>query len=199
MRRRYPVGRVRAASRRRRPPRVAIIGAGFGGLATRGGAAPCRLRGLRDSREGRRRRRHLVPQSLPRLRLRHPLAPLLVLLRAQAGLVAALRPASPDLAYLEHLRREVRPAAFTAASATQGAARLAGTGKRRRSGRRSRFDGVGFWPSTLSADVVVSAVGLFAAPRCCPQIEGLADFTGPRWCTPRGGTTPSSGWMLGWP
>jgi cation diffusion facilitator CzcD-associated flavoprotein CzcO len=30
----------------------------------------------------------------------------------------------------------------------------------------------------LSADVVVSAVGLFAAPRL-PEIEGLADFTGP--------------------
>lgn len=31
---------------------------------------------------------------------------------------------------------------------------------------------------TLSSDVVVSAVGLFAAPRL-PELEGLADFTGP--------------------
>jgi cation diffusion facilitator CzcD-associated flavoprotein CzcO len=33
-RRRYPLGRLRAATRRRHPPRVAIIGAGFGGLGT---------------------------------------------------------------------------------------------------------------------------------------------------------------------
>ena len=45
MKRRYLVGRVRAASRRRRPPRVAIIGAGFGGLAT---AVALRRAGFED-------------------------------------------------------------------------------------------------------------------------------------------------------
>src|SRR6478752_10074648 len=45
MRRRYLIGRLRAASRRRRPPRVAIIGAGFGGLAT---AVALRRAGFED-------------------------------------------------------------------------------------------------------------------------------------------------------
>ena len=53
------------------------------------------LRRLRDPREGRRRRRHLAPQPLPGLRVRRPVGALLVLVRAQARLVEALRHASP--------------------------------------------------------------------------------------------------------
>ncbi|MGO9928469.1 MAG: flavin-containing monooxygenase, partial [Mycobacterium sp.] len=44
-RRRYAVGRLRSATRRRRPPKVAIIGAGFGGL---GAAVALRRAGIED-------------------------------------------------------------------------------------------------------------------------------------------------------
>ena len=44
-RRRYVVGRMRAATRRRHSPKVAIIGAGFGGLAT---AVALRRAGIDD-------------------------------------------------------------------------------------------------------------------------------------------------------
>lgn len=44
-RRRYIIGRLRAATRRRRPPKVAIIGAGFGGL---GAAVALRRAGIDD-------------------------------------------------------------------------------------------------------------------------------------------------------
>ncbi|WP_297701040.1 FAD-dependent oxidoreductase, partial [Mycobacterium sp.] len=44
-RRLYAIGRIRAATRRRRPPTVAIIGAGFGGL---GAAVALRRAGIDD-------------------------------------------------------------------------------------------------------------------------------------------------------
>ena len=42
---RYVRGRIRAAARRRRPPKVAIIGAGFGGI---GAAVALRRAGIDD-------------------------------------------------------------------------------------------------------------------------------------------------------
>uniref|UniRef100_UPI00260799F8 FAD-dependent oxidoreductase n=1 Tax=Mycobacterium sp. TaxID=1785 RepID=UPI00260799F8 len=44
-RRLYAIGRIRAVTRRRRPPTVAIIGAGFGGL---GAAVALRRAGIDD-------------------------------------------------------------------------------------------------------------------------------------------------------
>ena len=60
-----------------------------------GDAAARRLRGRDRLREGRAGRRRLEPQHLPGRRLRRPLAPLRVLLRAQP-LVAPLRAAGGD-------------------------------------------------------------------------------------------------------
>ena len=65
---------------------IAIVGSGFSGL---GMAIRLKQEGHEDFvvlERGRRRRRHLALQHLPRLRLRRPLAPLLLLLRAQSRL-----------------------------------------------------------------------------------------------------------------
>ena len=81
--------------RTRRSRRVAIIGAGPGGICT---AVSLLARGHDDFvilEQAPGDRRHLVPQPLPGRRVRHPVAPLLVLVRAQPRLVAAVRHASP--------------------------------------------------------------------------------------------------------
>ena len=80
-------------------PSIAIVGAGFGGI---GAAVMLRRAGYTDTtvfEKRRARRRRLELQLLPRHRLRCPLAPLRVLVRAQPGLVAALlaRPRDPGL------------------------------------------------------------------------------------------------------
>ena len=67
-----------------------------------------RLRGLGARR---RRRRHVVGEHLSGLPVRHPLAPLLVLVRAQPGLDAAPTRCSPRSSdYLRDVRRAVRRA-----------------------------------------------------------------------------------------
>ena len=99
--RRQPDGATASAGCGRRPGagahrRVAIIGAGFGGL---GAAVALRRAGIDDSGDhrGRRRRRgHLAAQHLSRRRLRHPEPPLLVLVRAQQILEPHLRSAARD-------------------------------------------------------------------------------------------------------
>ena len=56
-------------------------------------------------------RRHLAGQHLPGLRLRRPAPPVLVLVRAQPGLVARRTPRQPEiLDYLRGVRRPYRPA-----------------------------------------------------------------------------------------
>ena len=81
--------------RTRRSRRVAIIGAGPGGICT---AVSLLARGHDDFvilEQAPGHRRHLVPQPLPGRRVRHQVAPLLLLVRAQARVVAAVRRASP--------------------------------------------------------------------------------------------------------
>ena len=75
---------------------VAIIGAGFGGIGAAHQAARGGHRRLRDPRARGRARRHLAGEHVPRLRLRRPVAPVLVLLRAQPGLEPLLRAAAGD-------------------------------------------------------------------------------------------------------
>ena len=68
-------------------------------------------RRLRGPRARRRRRRHLARQHLPGLRLRRPVAPLLLLVRAQPGLDARPSRRSREIrAYLRSVRRRVRHA-----------------------------------------------------------------------------------------
>ena len=94
-----------------RPParelEVIIIGAGFGGIAA---AIELRRHGIRSVRlleKASDLGRHLVLQQLPGLRLRRPQPPVLVLLRAAQGLVAAVLPAGGDP--LLPARRRPRP------------------------------------------------------------------------------------------
>ena len=73
---------------------VVIVGTGFAGL---GMAIRLSRQGIDDFavlEQAPRRRRHLARQPLPRLRLRRSVAPLLVLVRAQARLDAQVRPAA---------------------------------------------------------------------------------------------------------
>ena len=75
---------------------VGIVGAGFGGV---GIAIKLREAGfdrVRDLRARRQRRRRLAGEHLPGRRLRRPLAPLLVLVRPRASLVAPLRAPGGD-------------------------------------------------------------------------------------------------------
>ena len=65
--------------------RALIIGSGFSGLGHGHRTAATRRR-LRDPGEGRRHRRHLARQHLSRLRLRHPVAHVLVLVRTEGRL-----------------------------------------------------------------------------------------------------------------
>ena len=83
--------------------RVGILGAGFGGLGHRDPpqAATATTTSSIFERDAERRR-HVVGQHLPRVPVRHPVAPLLVLLRAQPGLDAHL-PQQPEIR--DYLRR----------------------------------------------------------------------------------------------
>ena len=87
--------RSHPSARRPHAPRhvsVLVVGAGFGGLAM---AIKLDEAGSDDfvvARARQRRRRHLARQHLPGRRLRRALAPVLVLVRAQPGLVAHLLP-----------------------------------------------------------------------------------------------------------
>ena len=96
-------------------------------------------RRLRRPRARLERRRHLARQHLPRLRLRRPVAPLLVLLRAQPGLVALLLRPARDLGVPEAHRRaraaSCRTSASTARSPTPSwdeDAQASGSCRRRR-------------------------------------------------------------------
>ena len=67
------------------------------------------LERLRDPRARRGRRRHLARQPLPRRRLRRPVAPLLVLVRAEPALVAHIFARRARSWSTSRVRRQVRP------------------------------------------------------------------------------------------
>ena len=87
-----------------------------------------RHRRLRRARAGVRRRRHVAPQHLSRVRLRHPVAPVLVLVRAEPGLDAHLLAAAGDQALPARVRRALRAAA---PHPLRDHARAGGVGRRR--------------------------------------------------------------------
>ena len=108
-----PVTEAKSAANRRPEPadahphrhhRDRILRPGHGHRAAEAG------RGLRHPGEGRRRRRHLAGQQLSRLRLRHPVAPVLVLVRAQAGLEEPVLLSARDLGLPQRRHRQVRAA-----------------------------------------------------------------------------------------
>ena len=76
-------------------PDIAIIGAGFSGHRHGHPPAAAGHRVVHGVREGRRRRRGVARQHLPRRRLRRAVAPLLVLLRAARATGPARSPSSP--------------------------------------------------------------------------------------------------------
>ena len=165
------LGRVRAATRRRRPPKVAIIGAGFGGL---GAAVALRRSGIDDlvivdgdDGVGGTWRRNTYPGAACDIP-----SHLLIFLRAQQILESHLRPAARDLYYLESvaddfdLRRHL----------------MLGTRVCTVRWSADTWQWVldvhrGGHSETLVADVVVCAVGLFGSAKL-PEIAGLTDFGG---------------------
>ena len=171
--RRYLAGRARAATRRRRSPKVVIIGAGFGGLAA---AVALRRAGIDDlvivegaDGVGGTWRQNTYPGAACDI-MSHLYSFSFAPNRAWSRTYAA----QPEiLAYLESvaddfdLRRHL----------------ILGTRVRRaRWSEQSlrwelELDSWDDTDGTLVADVVVSAVGLFGAPHL-PDIEGLAEYSG---------------------
>lgn len=167
---RYGVGRLRAATRRRRPPRVAIIGAGFGGLGA--AVALCRA-GIDDlviiegdDGVGGTWRRNTYPGAACDIQSHlysFSFAPNKSWSRTyarQPEILAYLESVADDFDLRRHLM----------------------LGTRVRSVRwndgswECELDRAGH-AASLSADVVVCAVGLFGAPKL-PDILGLSDFSG---------------------
>jgi hypothetical protein len=153
------------------PPEVevAIVGSGFSGLVHRHPVQAGRHRLVRHPREGRPRRRHLAREHLPRRRLRRPLAPLLLLLRAEPDLDALLLPAAGDPRLPRALRRQVRrPPAHPLP----------------RRGHRGPLDDTPRLDLTLprrpdrARPRLVLGNGALHVP-AYPDIPGLADFRGP--------------------
>ena len=115
--------------------RVAIVGTGFSGL---GAAIALKKDGVDFvvlERAGRRRR-HVARQHLPRLPVRRPVAPLLVLVRTQPGLEPHLLAAAGDLGLpAPDGRRARRPRAHPLrrpTSAKRGGTRRTTSGRSRR-------------------------------------------------------------------
>lgn len=171
-RRRYVIGRLAAASRRRHPPRVAIIGAGFGGL---GAAVALRRRGIDDlviiegaDGVGGTWRRNTYPGAACDIQSHlysFSFAPNKSWSRTyarQPEILAYLESVADDFDLRRHLLlgTRVRTARWNE-DTWQWDLEL------ERDGR----------PATLSADVVVSAVGLFGSMKL-PDIAGLGDFGG---------------------
>lgn len=169
MRRRYLIGRLRALTRRGRSPRVAIIGAGFGGIAA---AVALRRKGIddiviieRSDGVGGTWRQNTYPGAACDIQSHlysFSFAPNRRWTRTYAY--------QPEiLAYLESvadrfdLRRHL----------------MLGTGVQKLvwSEQQKHWDIELADGRSLVADAVVSAVGLFGAARY-PDIEGIAEFTG---------------------
>ncbi|WP_083072981.1 flavin-containing monooxygenase [Mycobacterium heidelbergense] len=172
-RRRYAVGRLRAATRRRRSPRVAIIGAGFGGL---GAAVALRRAGIDDlviieggDGVGGTWRRNTYPGAACDIQSHlysFSFAPNKSWSRTyarQPEILAYLESVADDFDLRRHLmlNTRVRSVRWNADTWSWDC----------------QLDGAGT-PATLTADVIVCAAGLFGSPRL-PDIEGLADFGGP--------------------
>ncbi|SOJ52629.1 Baeyer-Villiger monooxygenase [Mycobacterium simulans] len=169
---RYLVGRLRAVTRRRRTPRVAIIGAGFGGLAA---AVALRRRGIDDlviiesaAGVGGTWRRNTYPGAACDIQSHlysFSFAPNKSWSRTyarQPEILAYLESVAGDFDLRRHLMlgTRVRTARWNE-DTWQWDLHL---------DRGGRF-------LMLTADAVVSAVGLFGSVKL-PDIAGLADFGG---------------------
>lgn len=173
-RRHYGVGRLRAATRRHRSPKVAIIGAGFGGL---GAAVALRRAGIDDlviiegeDGVGGTWRRNTYPGAACDVQSHlysFSFAPNKSWSRTyarQPEILAYLESVADDFDLRRYLtlRTYVRHARWDEGSG-QWELRL----------QQANSDTA----TTLRADVVVSAVGLFGAPKL-PDIEGLTGYRG---------------------
>jgi len=169
MRRRYLAGRVLALARRRRSPRVAIIGAGFGGLAA---AVALRRKGIddiviieRSDGVGGTWRQNTYPGAACDIQSHlysFSFAPNRHWTRTYAY--------QPEiLSYLESVadRFDLRRHLMLGTSVQKMVWNETDT----------RWDIVLVDGGKIVADVVVSAVGLFGAARY-PDIEGIRQFTG---------------------
>jgi cation diffusion facilitator CzcD-associated flavoprotein CzcO len=168
----YLLGRVRAATRRRRPPKVAIIGAGFGGL---GAAVALRRAGIDDlviieaaDGVGGTWRRNTYPGAACDIQSHlysFSFAPNKSWSRTyarQPEILAYLESVADDFDLRRHLMLDSRVRTVRWNSDTRRwDCHLARAGQ----------------SATLSVDVVVCAVGLFGSPKL-PDIAGLTDFRG---------------------
>ncbi|MDT5117497.1 MAG: hypothetical protein QOE30_3236 [Mycobacterium sp.] len=168
----YLLGRVRAATRRRRSPKVAIIGAGFGGL---GAAVALRRAGIddlviieADDGVGGTWRRNTYPGAACDIQSHlysFSFAPNKSWSRTyarQPEILAYLESVADDFDLRRHLQlgTRVRSVEWNAGSWSWDC-------QLERSGHTS----------TLTVDVVVCAVGLFGSLKL-PDIAGLSDFGG---------------------
>jgi cation diffusion facilitator CzcD-associated flavoprotein CzcO len=171
-RRRYIIARLRAATRRRRPPRVAIIGAGFGGLGT---AVALRRKGIDDlviiegdDGVGGTWRRNTYPGAACDIQSHlysFSFAPNKSWSRTyarQPEILAYLESVADKFDLRRHLMLGTRVRSIRwNADTWQWDCDLERAGH----------------AETLSADVVVSAVGLFGSVKL-PDIAGLTGFGG---------------------
>lgn len=171
-RRRYAVGRLRAATRRWPPPKVAIIGAGFGGL---GAAVALRRAGLddlviieADDGVGGTWRRNTYPGAACDIQSHlysFSFAPNRSWSRTYAR--------QPEiLAYLESVADDFDLRRHLMLGTTVRSIRWNPDARR----WDCELDRAG-QPATLSADAVVCAAGLFASAKL-PEIAGLTEFGG---------------------
>ena len=170
----------------RRSRRVAIIGAGPGGICTGVSTARPRPRRLRDPRAGAGHRRHLVPQPLSR-------APSATSSRTSTRSRSSPTPtwsrryAAParDQGLPRRRRRPLRPppppAALHAGAVACGGTTTSRCGTSTVATARQR--------RVVDADVVVSAIGMFSEPRG-PTIPGLDRFEGTMFHSARLGRRP---------
>lgn len=168
-RRRYLPGRILALTRRRPSPRVVIIGAGFGGLAA---AVALRRKGIDDltiiesaDGVGGTWRRNTYPGAACDIQSHlysFSFAPNRAWSRTyayQPEILAYLEKVADDFDLRRHLMLETEVCSI------------------RWNTDASHWEVNLTDRDTVTADVVVSAVGLFGATRC-PDIAGLTDFTG---------------------
>lgn len=178
-RRRYAFGRLRAATRRRDSPRVAIIGAGFGGL---GAAVALRRAGIddlviieADDGVGGTWRRNTYPGAACDIQSHlysYSFAPNKNWSRTyarQPEILAYLESVADDFDLRRHLMLGTRVRSVRWNSGTWSWECQVETAGR---------------AATLTADVVVCAIGLFGSPRL-PGVTGLTDFSGPLMHTAR--------------
>jgi cation diffusion facilitator CzcD-associated flavoprotein CzcO len=168
----YVLGRARAAARRRRSPKVAIIGAGFGGL---GAAVALRRAGIddlviieADDGVGGTWRRNTYPGAACDIQSHlysFSFAPNKSWSRTyarQPEILAYLESVADDFDLRRHLMLGTRVCTVSWNADTWGwDCQLERAGK----------------PETLSVDVVVCAAGLFGSMKY-PDIAGLSEFGG---------------------